>query len=167
MLKPGEMPSCAGWNKGKSQGAEWLKAHAQYDGEQCLIWPFSLTRGYGIFVLLQKKHHAHRYMCELVNGSAPTPEHHAAHSCGKGAFGCVHPKHVSWKTPSENQMDKHEHGTVWRQTARSKLSPHQVLEIRSLKGKMTQDEIARLYGVGRQNIGAILTGKSWPHIVGQ
>lgn len=147
--------------KGKGKAHQWMLDHAGYPHDYCLIWPFSKGRGYGYFQHLSQKFMAHRFMCELANGPAPTPEHQAAHSCGRGADACVNPKHLSWKTPSENQLDKRIHGTVWRQETRTKLTPIQVLEIRGLKGRKTQDELAEMFGVGRQNIGAILTGKSW------
>lgn len=152
------------YNKGKSEGERWLRDRVSYSGAECLIWPFSLTRGYGRFNVNGKSHYAHRLMCELVHGPAPTPEHHAAHSCGLGADGCVSPLHLSWKTPSANQLDKRDHGTVPTRGARYILTPMQVLEIRRLKGEMTQEELAAKFGVGRQNIGAILTGRSWPDV---
>ena len=34
----------------------------------------------------------------------------------------------------------------------------------ALKGWKTQGEIAKMFGVGRQNIGAIMTGRSWPDL---
>lgn len=163
-MRPGQRPAAAGWNKGKGKARRWLADHVGYPHDYCLIWPFSLTRGYGRFVYYGTGYYAHRFMCELVHGPAPTLEHQAAHSCGRGAEGCVNPHHLSWKTPSGNQLDKRDHGTACNKDYRYKLTPDQVLEIRSLKGIMTQDELAVKFGVGRQNIGAILTGRSWPDL---
>lgn len=90
----------------------WLLDHVEYPEKGCLIWPFARDgKGYGS---LGKKG-AHRRMCEIVNGPAPTPKHHAAHSCGNGHLGCVHPRHVRWATCSENQMDRFLHGTATNQ----------------------------------------------------
>lgn len=163
-MRPGQRPAAAGWNKGKGRARQWLEDHIDYPHDYCLVWPFSNARGYGEFTHLGVGYYAHRFMCELVHGSPPTPEHQAAHSCGNGAKACVNPRHISWKTPSENQLDKREHGTACVKTYRYKLTRDQVLEIRSLKGYMTQDELAEKFGVGRQNIGAILTGRSWPDL---
>lgn len=163
-MKPGQRPAAAGWNRGSGKTRQWLTDHINYQHDYCLIWPFSLTRGYGRFIFHGEAYYAHRFMCELAHGPAPSPAHQASHSCGRGAEGCVNPNHLAWKSSSENQLDKRVHGTAYRAGKRWKLKPAQVLEIRTLKGQKTQGEIAEMYGVGRQNIGAIMTGKSWPNL---
>jgi hypothetical protein len=50
-----------GWNKGKSARKQWLIDRAGFDGEECLTWPFSLTRGYGSFQCDNIKQYAHRF----------------------------------------------------------------------------------------------------------
>lgn len=155
-----------GWNRGKGKAIKWLRDHVAYPHKDwCLIWPFSRTRGYGGFCYMGKHQVAHRFMCELVHGLPPSPEHHAAHSCGNGEDGCVNPWHLFWKTPSANSLDKRLHGTAYREGRNNKLTPQQVLEIRGLRGKKTQDDLAEMFGVGRQNIGAILTGRSWTKLL--
>jgi DNA-binding CsgD family transcriptional regulator len=146
----------------KSRPYQWLLDHVDYDYDACLIWPFSTTRGYGSLNVDGVANYAHRAMCELVNGPAPTDEHQAAHNCGNGHRGCVHPLHLAWKTPSENQLDRRDHGTTarsWSYTGRA--TPEQVEQIRALKGVKTHDEIARQFGFTRQNISAILAGKTF------
>lgn len=152
------------WNakRGEGEGRKWLLDHADYDKPYCLIWPFSRTRGYGHFSFEGELMYAHRYMCELVKGPPPSPEHHAAHSCNRGEDGCVNPTHLDWKTPSQNQLDKRVSGTASRSGGRYKLTPDDVAKIRALKGRETQDAMARMFGVSRRNIGAVLSGKSWP-----
>jgi hypothetical protein len=146
----------------KRPGLKFILDHRDYDGDECVVWPFSCcTPGYGTFMAHKVLHLAHRYMCQLVNGDPPSPDHEAAHSCGRGHEGCVHPKHLSWKTQSGNQLDRREHGT--RNGTRGwfgKLTWQQVEEIRSLRGKKTQDEIAAMFGIGRRNVGAILANKT-------
>lgn len=146
---------------GNGAAYRWLMEHVDYDGVGCLIWPFMLTNGYGQFGYLGERYYAHRYMCELVCGPPPTADHEAGHLCGRGHEGCVHPKHLSWKTPSENQRDRASHGTknTWGQ--RGKLTLEQIDQIRALKGKKTQKEIAALFGISRSNVSFILLGKAW------
>lgn len=79
----------------------------KYEGDECLSWPYAATDGYGVMGHNGKKVLVSRRVCEEVNGPAPTPGHHAAHSCGKGHLGCVAKGHLSWKTPFENNQDNH------------------------------------------------------------
>jgi len=82
--------------RGNGKCLAWLKERVAYDGEECLIWPFSGNhQGYGHLGYFGKVVKAHRLMCILAHGEPPTPEHHAAHSCGRGHLGCVHPGHLS------------------------------------------------------------------------
>lgn len=143
-------------NKGNGDGINWLRAHVNHEGEECLRWPWSTDprTGRGMVGYLGKVRWAHRVMCELVKGPPPTPKHQASHSCGKGHDACVHPKHLSWKTQSGNQLDRRKHGTHvnndngWD----GKLSDSQVKEIIALKGQKTQREIAAIFGIGQSTV---------------
>jgi len=140
----------------------WLLAHVGYDGPERLPWPFFVdTSGYGRVKYDGRMRWAHSAMCELVNGPCP-PGHESAHNCGHGKFGCVHPKHLEWKTPSENQYDRRRHGTHGkRKGVRYHLTPAQVAEIRSLRGKVPQRELAKRYDVSWQTIGNVQRFETW------
>jgi hypothetical protein len=77
-------------------------------------------------------------MCELVNGPPPLGAL-AAHSCGRGHDGCVDPRHLRWAT--------------------YKLTAEQVAEIRSLRGKKTQRQIAEEYGISVGHVCSLQTGR--------
>lgn len=133
-----------------------------YEGDDCLIWPYAKdSNGYGQMHLDGRVHYITRLACAEVHGPAPTDRHQAAHSCGNGHDSCCNPHHLRWATVQENHADKKEHGTFTPPPKVTKLSASQVHEIRSLKGKMTQREIAKIYGVGHAAIGAIHRGKTW------
>lgn len=142
---------------------KWLHWHAEnYRADFCLVFPFYRNpNGYGQFGLDGKTAYAHRYMCELMNGPAPSPDHEAAHSCGNGDGGCASPVHLSWKTRSQNRLDALAHGTGVRQNRGGKgsLTFEQVAEIRELKGKMLQREIAEKYKISEPRIRAIFANK--------
>jgi hypothetical protein len=130
----------------------------------CIRWPYAtLPNGYGHLWIDGVDTLANRFMCERVNGPAPTPNHHAAHTCGKGHEGCIHPRHLEWKTPAENAADKLIHGTHGRgeRCPTSKLTESQVREILALKGKMLGREVAELYGVTRWAIFDIWRRRVW------
>lgn len=154
-----------GFRRGQGLARQWLLAHATHGGEECLIWPFSAEIGYGQFMHEQRHYYAHRYMCELVNGPPPTPEHQAAHSCGKGRLGCVNPKHLEWKTHGENQRDRKRHGTKalgWHaRWGKGKFTPEQDAQIREMSKTMTRVAIARHFGVTHSTIQYRLYGGSY------
>jgi hypothetical protein len=134
------------------------------DKDACLTWPFSrFQNGYGLVVKDGASYGAHRYMCELVNGEPPTPEHLAAHSCGKGKDACVNPNHLRWATSQENTLDRYEHGTMLFGDShpRVKLTAEQVDEIRAIGRSMKQRDLAKLYGVCKSTIGNIVRGEHW------
>lgn len=86
-----------------------------YEGDECLIWPFSKDRkGYGQVRFAGKLHIVSRLACQEANGPPPTPKHEAAHSCGNGHLACATKRHLSWKTRTENMADKVMHGTSMR-----------------------------------------------------
>lgn len=139
-------------NKGRGKGYQWLRDHADYPGDACLIWPFSRdkTDGYGRTGYNGELFLAHRLMCILVHGEPPTKKHEAGHSCGKGHLGCCNPRHLSWKTRGENELDKRIHGTGGlSKGSRTKLTPDQIADIRRSKGVVTIKELARKYGIKR------------------
>jgi len=141
---------------------QWLQAHANYAGDDCLPWPFALTgRGYPSVKFRQKQRGAHRVMCELAHGPAPAGME-AAHSCGNKW--CVNPKHVRWATKVENAADTILHGTRVYGAAHyaAKLTPAQILDIRAARArKVFATALARQYGVSSSAIYAIEQGKTW------
>jgi hypothetical protein len=145
-------------NTGKGANLLWLRERVSYQGDECLIWPFAIVRGYGQLQYRGKITRASRVMCIEAHGEPPTPEHQAAHDCGNCA--CVNPTHIRWKTPSENQLDKRKHGTFYNGGRRKRLSDREVMAIRLLHGSRTQDKIAEMFGVSRRNIGMIVNGHS-------
>ena len=152
------------YKKGKGKGIMFLRAHVDFNGDECLIWPFSRDQdGYGQFGYEGKVKKPHRWMCEAVHGPAPTPEHQAAHDCGNGEDGCIHPKHLFWKTPLENTRDKILHGTTntGRGRRRNKLTPEQVGEIRKVDTVAGQFAAAARYSVSASMIRKIIYGKAW------
>lgn len=155
-----------GWSTQRGQGATYrfLLGLKDHQGDECVIWPFSRVRnGYGIFGYLGKHHYAHRFMCEMVNGPAPSPDYDASHTCGHGRQGCVNPRHLEWKTESQNHLDRRRHGTSatnkWGQ--HGKLSLDTVRAIRCLEGLTTNMELARRFDVSVDTIRRIFTRETY------
>jgi DNA-binding XRE family transcriptional regulator len=106
---------------------------------------------------------AHRLMCELAHGKPPTPEHTAAHECGKGHDGCVNPRHLKWKTQAENLADCAKHGTLARHKGGNvrRLLPEQIKAIRGARGYQTQGQLAAKFGVSEGTISDIWHGRTY------
>lgn len=98
---------------------------ANYTGDECLTWPFHTDRkGYAGHIYMDaKKVRSYRMSCEIENGPAPSPEHDAAHLCGRGHEGCVSRKHLAWKSRVENAADRVLHGTHKKSGWRAKPNP--------------------------------------------
>lgn len=139
----------------------------KHAGDDCLAWPYTTDQnGYGQIYHEGKVKRVNGLICEAVHGPAPTDKHVCAHSCGKGHEGCCNPSHLSWKTQKENMADAKEHGT-W---ARGEMFPHaklndrKIREIRSMKGKLLQREIAALYGITQGQVSQIMNRVIWDHV---
>lgn len=147
-----------GPNSGQGQAVAWIRQHAAHQSDECLVWPFSTNgTGYGRLGFEGQGYYAHRFMCELVHGAAPSPDHEVAHSCGNGMRGCVNPRHLEWKTRSENHLDRRRHGThaTSHYGPRGKLTSADRMEILALKGKLPQRTIASRFGVHFETISRI------------
>jgi hypothetical protein len=147
----------------------WIEDHKSYDGDGCLIWPFSRDAKTGYaqpIVTYEGLKRPHVLMCESVNGPMPSKGFDVAHSCGGGKMGCVHPKHLRWATAKENAEDKNVHGTQIRGSScyNAVLTENDIPKIRALKGSMSQREIGEIYGVSRSAIKNIFNGMTWSHV---
>lgn len=151
-----------GQGNGRGKGIAFLRAHVDFDGQDCLIWPFSRNpNGRGMLGFNGEMYLANRLMCELVNGPPPTPNHESAHSCGRGHDACVHPKHLSWKTRSENQQERYVHNRKPHYRRRKMLTAKDIAKIRALKGKATVAEICKKFPTSHGNVLNIWRGLSW------
>jgi len=150
--------------KGEGKANRWIHAHMDYPHEDwCLVWPFARDKhGRGMMGANGEHFWAHRYMCKLVKGEPPTPEHTAAHSCGNGHGGCINPHHLDWKTQAENLEDCRQHGTLIRHHGGNKrrIMPEEVEAIRGARGFQTQGQLAAKYGVSEGTISDIWHGRS-------
>lgn len=151
---------------GASPGApkRWIEEHANYQGDDCIRWPFEVSKyGYGVVKQDGKKRLASRVMCEAAHGPAPSQEHEAAHSCGNGHLACMNQNHLSWKTRLGNVADAIAHGT-WNhgETVPShKLTESEVKEIRRLAATESYPDLAARFGVNRSAISRIVARKRW------
>lgn len=139
---------------------EWLQAHKDWAGDACLIFPYARNdKGYGAVLFDGKVGGAHRAMCHIAHGAAPTPQHVAAHSCGKGTDGCVHPQHLRWATHEDNALDL----TLHREAgvappSPSRLTSEQCRSISDLRGKERLKATAARFGISESMVCRIQRG---------
>lgn len=157
----------AGRQTKNGEPLQWLKDHCEdEDVGECLIWRFAkMPNGYGSVVVDGQRRVASRVMCELAHGAPRLPAAEAAHSCGRGHLGCVHPKHLRWATPKQNAHDKLAHGTVVKgeRHGNAKLTAADVRAIRSDRRKWT--DVAKDFpDISPTTIYAVVQRRSWKHI---
>jgi len=143
---------------------EWLHNIAVvYDGDECLLWPFGRnSAGRGATWEPNKGWRAaHVVVCEVYNGPRPTPDHEAAHSCGRGHDGCVTPKHLRWDTHAGNLADKAKHGTLYQGAAhhKAKLSKADAQYI--IDSELAGVDLALYFNVSPTAISYIRRGRNW------
>src|SRR5690606_37742148 len=119
--------------RNRGETIAWIVQHITYQGDDCLLWPFSRERdGYGTKVqYCGVGFKAHRVMCILAHGNPPRGKPFAAHECGNGHLGCINPRHLAWKSPKQNTHDRFVHGTMFfgEEVPASVLTEQAVLEI--------------------------------------
>lgn len=137
----------------KGEIAEWV-TNMDRNSMNCIIWPFSVTCGYGCWKTVIRGityHRAHRAILAL-NDRDPLPGEVCLHTCGNGHIGCVNPKHLQWGTVTKNN----------REDERVKLSIEKARKIRAmLANGCALADVASKYNVDKSVISKIKREKIW------
>jgi hypothetical protein len=103
---------------------------------------------------------AYRWVVELVQGVTLGADQLVCHKCDQGGWpvGCGNPAHLfvgDNQGNSEDMKRKERHGL-----------PHSVVRAirRLLDQGQTQGEVARLYGLSRETVSALATGRVYSHV---
>ena len=146
----------------KGKPLEFINLAINSNTDDCILWPYNKSCGYGLVKYKGKKEQATRVCLILSENPPPTPTHHAAHLpvvCHNRA--CINPRHLRWATRKENMHDKVLDGThqcgesIWN----SKLTEEQVLMIR--KDTRRHKHIADDYDISPSTISLIKRRKNW------
>ena len=143
----------------------WAKVDVRGPNE-CWLWEANKNKqGYGRFWDGHRKRRSHRVAYNLCFGPIPDGML-VCHRCDNPS--CVNPAHLFLGTHADNMADAAEKGRLFHgeQHYRAKLTAEDVQCIKQLFGEgMDQKEIGRQHGVHRSTIGAILSGRTWKHIM--
>jgi len=107
----------------------------------------------------------HILVCAAFHGRMPSRGMHVNHKDGHKRNNV--PANLEWVTPQENVAHAVASGLhryrplPGEKNGRAKLTRDQVMEIRSLKGRLGQRVIAARYGVARSLVQRIQQGKAW------
>lgn len=136
-------------------------------GTRCWTWTGGKDEnGYGIIRQKGKNLRSHRVSMEIHLGQ--TSELCVLHHCDNPS--CVNPDHLFWGTTLDNNQDRTRKGRGadrrGEKHPQAKLSESQVRTIkqRYLSGGITQEQLAREFGVKRRTVTNIVTGVRWQHL---
>ena len=133
--------------------------------DDCWEWQAGTNgEGYGKFDANGRTLRAHRYALLAAHGRLDD-ERHVLHSCDNPP--CCNPRHLRLGTDADNKADKmaRERQAKGGGHGLAKLTEDDVRVIRNLLSRgVRQREIAATYGVARQQIYKIKTGKTWGHV---
>lgn len=103
---------------------------------------------------------AHRVSWEIHVGPIPDGMF-VLHRCDVTL--CVNPAHLFLGGHDENMSDMKKKGrsTHGQRNGRAKITKAEVQEIMSLRGSLSQTEIAHRFGLSRRQIGRIVNGERW------
>lgn len=134
----------------------------------CWNWDLAVTaRGYGGYTETDGRTlYAHRGMWAAVNGPVPDGMF-VCHRCDNRR--CVNPAHLFLGTHRENMADMVRKGRSNKAkgsaAGASKLKERDVSIIKwCLDAGVTQDKLAKLYGVSQGTVGFIKRGETWRHV---
>lgn len=114
----------------------------------------------------QKQRPVHRLVAAAFLEPAPSPHHQINHKDGDKTNNRV--ENLEWCTAQENSLHAYKTGlsasAKGTKHGSAKLTDIQISEIRELKGKLTQREIAKRFDVAQPQISRIMTSKRWKHV---
>jgi hypothetical protein len=128
------------------------------DADVCWEWEGKVNKkdGRPYYTVQGKRRPAYVYILELHTGQLQQQGQVARHKCDNKI--CCNPHHLSWGTHQHNMNDMKERD-------RHGLPATVVRAIHNLLNEgRTQQSIAILYGVSREAISAIATGRNKSHI---
>jgi len=131
------------------------------NGVACLEWMRCCIGEYGSISIHGQRLSAHVLACTIGNNRIRPTGLQASHKCGFSK--CVEKTHLEFKTPQNNNLDRHEHGTM----RQAQFSKEDVLEIRRLhkEKNMNARDIAKFYPtVSVDSVYRVISRRHYDHL---
>lgn len=126
---------------------------------------FERPNGYIAVSISGRKYFVHRLVCAAFHG-APSDGLQASHENGDRSDNRA--SNLCWRTPSENNRLKRQHGTHIEGSAchTAKVTEAAVIAIRAAHrlGIGTHKTIADVFGIKRATVGDIINRRTWRHV---
>lgn len=150
---------------GNGEAFAYFQANLHILTDECKIWPYGKSFGYGMINVNGTMRHVHHLACIEQNGPRP-PGKVASHGpCHNRA--CWNGRHLSWQTRQADVLDRKRDGTdsVGSRNGAAKLTENLVTLARAerLSG-VTVRVLAIKYGVSRPTMSRALAGRTWQHV---
>lgn len=113
---------------------------------------------------VRRQEKVHVLVLEAFVGPRPSGMY-GCHRDDNALNNCLH--NLYWGTPAQNSADKIRHGKQQRgsEIPWSKLTEEDVRFIRANGGKLTQQRMAEIFGVGQAQISRVINRHDWGHVL--
>jgi hypothetical protein len=133
---------------------------------ECWPWNAGLVRGYGAGTFQKRRYKATRVVLERKLGE-PLGDRLALHTCDNPK--CCNPQHLYAGTPQQNMDDKVKRGrcnggrkgTPLTLHPKARFTEEEIAYIWRNRHEMRQVDLAQQFGVNRDVIFKIVSGKTW------
>lgn len=133
----------------------WACIDCESHPHGCWVWTKALGDGYGNFGIKGRVYRSHRFSWQLTHGEIPNGLC-VLHRCDNRA--CVRVDHLWLGTRKENNADR---DAKKRNHSKLTFEIAQQIRLEYVPGVVTQEDLAKKYGVGNIEISCIITGKHW------
>lgn len=173
-LRSGDVTSCGCEASRKTVGARrrekmLAKTPAQYLAENsvphesgCILWTGAIGgTGYGVGQIAGRLIASHRLAYEVRHGEIPKGMH-VCHACDVRA--CINPDHLFVGTHQDNMQDKVSKARQSRGEVHGMAKIYEEQALFILKSGMSNSELAKMFGITRDHVAIIKSGKAWKHL---